>query len=423
MSLRRRIALTITTLLAAGCILFSVISLAALDSTLRAQVDAKLSTLALAIGQIVDNHNGRLSVDAGDVAQIASLHGPDEHFGVTDRNGSLIYGEPPPAQRSSYLFARTTKIHDNGAGTVLTWQSTHWIAEVRRASAITFGIITLALVGIAAFFSRALANAMLGPVERIAALAEQIEARDLSKRIRARGNDELSRLCASFDRMLDRLESSFETERRFVADASHELRTPLAVARAETDLALRRPRESGEYRGALESIGAELTRIELLVDGLLDTMRERAIVASEPVNVAAVIDRIAERMRHTARDVQVAFEGGRPFVRGHGESIERAATAVLHNAATHGGGEIDVRVVADASWVRVDVADGGPGFCADALTHATERFWRADSARSRGGTGLGLSIARVLIEAHGGEVRLANNPGRGAVVSLLFPAL
>ncbi len=111
------------------------------------------------------------------------------------------------------------------------------------------------------------------------------------------------------------------------------------------------------------------------------------------------------------------------MIRGCGDSIERAATAVLHNAATHGGGgEIDIRVVADPAWVRIEVADDGPGFALDALGHATERFWRADSARSRGGTGLGLSIARVLIEAHGGEVRLANRPERGAVVSLLLPA-
>lgn len=427
MSLRRRIALTLTALVAVTSIVLTGISLAVLDRTLRAEMDAKLMTLSLAVGQIVDDHGGVLSVDAGDIAQIGSLHGRDEHIAVFDRHGRLVYGEslPSAAARSGYRFARTTKLQRTpaGLGTIVTWQNDRWIADVYRASLLTFTLVALALVLVAAFFSRTLADAMLGPVERIAALAERIEARDLSMRIDARGSDELARLCASFDRMLDRLEASFETERRFVADASHELRTPLAVVRAETDLALRRPREADEYRAALESIDRETNRLELLVDDLLDTMRDRAVVPHEPVNVAAVVGRVAERMRATAQDVHLSVLGDAPIVRGCGNSIERAATAVLHNAATHGGGgEIDVRVVASPAWVRIDVADDGPGFVHEALSHATERFWRADSARSRGGTGLGLSIARVLIEAHGGAVVLANRPDRGAVVSLLLPA-
>ncbi len=297
MSLRHRIALTITLLVAATSIVFATISLAVLDRTLRAELDAKLNTLALAVGEIADVHHGILSVDARDIRQIKDLHGPDVHVAVLDRRGRVVYGEvaPPASQSANYRFARTTKIDMTtaGFGTVVTWQSDRWIADVRRASLLTFALVGLALVLVAAFFSRALANAMLGPVERIAALAEAIEARDLSKRIDVRGHDELARLCASFDRMLDRLEASFATERRFVTDASHELRTPLAVVRAETDLALRRPRDPGEYRAALESIDRETARLELLVDDLLDTMRDRAVVPNQRVNVAAVIGRVA----------------------------------------------------------------------------------------------------------------------------------
>jgi signal transduction histidine kinase len=426
MSLRRRIALSIIALLTVTSIAFAGISLAVLDRALRAQVDAKLMTLALAVGQIVDDHRGVLSVDADDIAQIKSLHAADEHVAVLDRNGKLVYGDalPPRGQQGAYRFARTTRLAQTsaGLGTIVTWQSDRWIADVLRVSVITFALVGLALVGIASLLSRALADAVLGPVERIARLAERIEARDLSARIRAQGSDELSRLCASFDRMLDRLEASFETERRFVADASHELRTPLAVVRAETDLALRRLRPAAEYRSALRSIDREVTRLELLVDGLLDTMRDRAVVPNEAVDIATVVARVAERMRATTREVQVAVVGEPAVIRGHGESIERATTAVMHNAITHGGGgEIAVRVVSDPAWVRIEVEDDGPGFAAEALAHATDRFWRADSARSRAGTGLGLAIARVLVEAHGGAVHLANGNERGAVVSLLLP--
>ncbi len=425
MNLRRRIVLTIAALLAASCALFSVVSLTALDRTLAASADGELLTLARAVGQIVDYHGGKLSVDAGDIRQIAKLHGPDQHISVVDARGRLIFGEPVPAraQGDGLRFVRSSSLYGNARGMVVTWQSVRWIAAIHRTLLLTFIAVAVALVGAGVLFSRLLADRILDPVDAIARLAARIEARDLSLRIGASGSDELARLCATFDRMLDRLQASFETERRFVADASHELRTPLAVIRAETDLALRRPRAAEAYRDAFVSVDREVARLEKLVDDLLDTMRDRSFARNERVDIAYVIDQMGERMRATARGIHVDIVDKPAVVCGHRESIERAAGAVLHNAITHGGGgRIEVRVHRDAHLVRIDVADDGPGFGDEALAHATERFWRADSARSRGGTGLGLSIARVLIEAHGGEVRLANAPHRGAIVSLVLPA-
>ncbi|HEY5341938.1 MAG TPA: HAMP domain-containing sensor histidine kinase [Candidatus Aquilonibacter sp.] len=425
MNLRRRIVLTIASLLAASCALFSIVSLTALDRTLASSADLQLLTLARAVGQIVDYHRGKLSVDPGDIRQIAQLHGPAQHISVVDADGRLIFGErvPARAQRDGLRLVRSSSLYGNAKGMVATWQSDAPIAAIHRTLLVTFLAAAAALVGAGALFSRLLADRILDPIDAIAQLAARIEARDLSLRIGAAGSDELARLCATFDRMLDRLQASFETERRFVADASHELRTPLAVIRAETDLALRRPRTAEAYREAFASVDREVARLERLVDDLLDTVRDRAVGRNEHVDVAHVIDQMSERMRATARGVHVEIVGDSAVVRGHRESIERAASAVLHNAITHGGGgRIDVRVQRDGHVVRIDIADDGPGFGDEALAHATERFWRADSARSRGGTGLGLSIARVLIEAHGGEVRLANAPQRGAIVSLVLPA-
>lgn len=424
MNLRRRIVLTTTLLLAVSCAVFAAVALAALDQALKADADQRLSTIAQAIGQIVDFHHGRLSVDAGDRAQIATLHGPEQHFSVVDAGGHVVYGSRVPVgkARRGLRFATSTAIHDRGIGRIVVWQSDAWIERIDRTLLFTFVAAGCVLIGAGAFAARVLGNRILVPVERIASLAERIEAHDLTLRIGAGGRDELARLCASFDRMLDRLQASFENERRFVADASHELRTPLAVVRAETDLALRRTRSPEEYREAFASIDTEVGRLEAIVNDLLDTMRDRAVTQTETVDLAQVMDRVTGRIRPAARDMRVQVLGDAPLVRGHRESIERAATAVLHNAITHGGaGEIDVYVVRESGRVRIDVADDGPGFGHEALTHATERFWRADSARSRGGTGLGLSIARVLMEAHGGEVIVSNAPGRGAVVSLVLP--
>jgi signal transduction histidine kinase len=382
MNLRSRVVLTMTVLLAVSCALFAAVSLVVLDRVLKSDGDAHLATIAQAIGQIVDYHHGRLSVDAGDRAQIATLHGPEQRFAVLDARGRFIYGSvvPPANARRGLRFASTTKLHDRGVGTVLVWQSDDWILRIDRELLVTFVIAGIMLVAIGAAFARVLSERIL------------------------------------------RLQESFDLERRFVADASHELRTPLAVVRAETDLALRKTRTPAEYQAAFASIDGEVGRLEAIVDDLLDTMRDRAEMRTESIDIATLIERTAERLRPAASTMHILLDDAPP-IRGNAESIERAATAVLHNAITHGGGgSIDVRLVREAHAVRIDVADDGPGFAPSALTHATERFWRADSARSRAGTGLGLSIARVLVEAHGGELRLANAPGRGAVVSLVLPA-
>ena len=430
MSLRRRLALTMIALIVVGCIALGTISLAIITRALRSEMHDRLMTIANAEAQIVDDDNGVAVVDADDVAQMNSLHHPDEHVAVIDRRGRLLFGELAPqgaaATHVQMVSLPILRPKDQGKrtdylGTLVSWQSDRWIDSVWRTSFVTFLGVSAALAILAALFSRGFARAILDPVERVASLAERIESRDLSQRLGGHGPDELGRLCASFDRMLERLQLNFETERRFVADASHELRTPLAVVRAETDLALRRDRSAEEYRSALESIDRETTRLESLVDQLLGTMRETASLGDEAVDVGALLDELAERLGSTT-DVHLSKTGSDAIVRGHGPSIERALSAVLHNAITHGGGRhVEILLSCADDTVRIDIVDDGSGFGDEALAHATERFWRGDTARSRGGTGLGLSIARVLVEVHGGEIRLTNTQRAGAAVSLLLP--
>jgi signal transduction histidine kinase len=263
------------------------------------------------------------------------------------------------------------------------------------------------------------------PLVRIAATAERIEANDLSQRLHAESDadDELGRLSASFDRMLDRLQSAFAHERRFSADASHELRAPLAVLRAETELALRRDRDNDEYRRALESIAREAERLERLVDDLLAAARLEADAADfREVDVNAIVRDVAARIETPAalKHVGVATEGSAPAAIGEPGAIERALLGVAHNAITFAPerGSVRLTMTSDADAVSVAVADSGPGFSREALEHATERFWRADGARPRGGTGLGLAIARAIVERSGGTLSIANAPGGGGLVTM-----
>jgi signal transduction histidine kinase len=424
MSFRRRLAFTITALLAAGYFVFAAISLAVLDNTLRADMEGKLTTVARAASQIVDDNHGKPSVDSDDVQQINVLHDTDEHLAITDPAGKVIFGERtlPSPQAGSISIARVRTVHGSHyLGWVTVWRDASWIETVHRSALFTFLAAGGVLAALAFFFSGLYARAILTPVERVANLAERLEASGLSSRLNASGKDELGRLCASFDRMLERLQRSFESERRFVSDASHELRAPLSVVRAETDLALRRDRTAEEYRSALESIDRETSRLEELVDSLLQTMRRQAVAQAQTVDAADLVDGLAARMHNAAKSLAVERHVENALVLGDVQSLERIFAAVLHNALMHGGGEIYVSVDADEATVSVEIRDDGPGFSPEALEHATERFWRGDSARSRGGTGLGLSIARILVEAHGGELRLTNSERGGAIVTVTLP--
>jgi signal transduction histidine kinase len=319
--------------------------------------------------------------------------------------------------------------NDRTFGKVTVWQSGLWIADFDRNAALVSLGIGLLLVALGAVASRRVAGRVLAPVAEIASLAERIEAYDLSGRLGEDGRDELGRLCASFDRMLDRLQSAFSRERRFVADASHELRAPLAVLRAETELALRRERNGGEYRAALTSIAREAARLEQLVDELLAAARAEVDAQQQQMlDASELVQKLGDRIRPAAAtrgmDVQVE-SGGAALARANRATLERALLAIVHNAIEYGRDEgvVRLRTLRRNDAVRIEIADDGPGFTPDALAHATERFWRGDTAHPRGGTGLGLAIARTIVEANRGRMELANGAEGGAIVTIELAAV
>jgi signal transduction histidine kinase len=147
--------------------------------------------------------------------------------------------------------------------------------------------------------------------------------------LNADGNDELGRLCASFDRMLERLEAAFSRERRFVADASHELRAPLAVLRAETELALRRERSGDEYRAALASIAREGARLEELVNELLATARAEVDAREQQtLDTNELLSNLGDRVRVTAatRGIEVRIESNGVMLTGQSSHARARAT-------------------------------------------------------------------------------------------------
>ena len=428
MSVRNRFTITVVAIVAVTVALFATLSIVALDRTLRSGLQARLHSDAATIATAVDVHRGRISLDPSDLRALSTLHA-DTPFAVNDGAGSQIAGDPLPAERRGLQTASVEVTRDGRTvGSITVWQSDAWIDEYDRDAAIVSSAVGLLLIALGIVVSRRVAARVLAPVGDIASLAERIEGYDLSGRLRAEGNDELARLCASFDRMLDRLESAFSRERRFVADASHELRAPLAVLRAETELALRRDRTNDEYRTALTSIARESARLEELVDELLAAARAEVDARrQQTIDASALVRDLGERVSPAAatRGMAVRVETpGEVLARANRATLERALLAIVHNAIEYGrsDGTVRLRTSRAEDTVTIEVSDDGPGFSDAALAHATERFWRGDIAHPRGGTGLGLSIARTIVEANRGRLEIANAQHGGAIVKIALGA-
>jgi two-component system OmpR family sensor kinase len=298
---------------------------------------------------------------------------------------------------------------------------------VRRVLYLALPLVVL-IAGIGGFV---LATRSLAPVRWMAEQSKNITDKNLHSRLDiGAANVELMLLADSFNELLSRLDQSFETMRRFVADASHELRTPLAVIRGEADVSLDRDRNPAEYKESLAIIQDEARRLSRLVDDLLNLARADAGHVNLRVEEFYLNDLLAECCRSVhgtagSKDVQVECLCPQDVsFRGDQELLRRLVLNLLDNAIryTPEGGKITVTLEAGERNLRIQVADTGIGIPPEAANHVFERFYRGDQARSRqnGGFGLGLSIVKWIAESHNGAVELTSEPGSGSTFTVLL---
>jgi len=459
-TLRGRLSLAYAAALVLALVAFAVVALETVDRAQHRALDAQLGSTADALRIVGDDDGGRLTVDAKDRAQFetiadtkvdAAIAGATVEAAIVAPDGAVLASNDAVrarllsrvalhAEPGSFLTIRAAgntlrtfvdPILAGGKpiGYALTWSDVAPIGAVDHRVALAFAIAIPLIAAIAILAGGGIARRGLAPLDRIATLASEIEARDLSRRIALpRGSDELARLGATFDRMLDRLQSAFDRERRFTSDASHELRAPLSVIRAEADLALRAERTPDEYKRALETIAAEADALEALTRDLLAAARSgsESEDVSGPVDLTLVASAVAQRVGvlSGARSVRVEGTGGAAAViRGNRALLERAILSVLHNALKYSpeSGSVHIHVAAERPRAELTIRDDGPGFSPLALEHAFDRFWRDDEARSREGSGLGLSLAKTIVERYGGTIDLANAEPHGAIVRMSFP--
>jgi two-component system OmpR family sensor kinase len=275
------------------------------------------------------------------------------------------------------------------------------------------GPLALILASLAGY---ALARAALRPIEAMRRRAADISASSLDDRLPVPASgDEVSRLGETLNEMLARIGNGLARERRFVADASHELRTPLALLKTQLELALRRSRSTEELEAAIRGAAEDTERLSRIADDLLLLARAeqgRVPLRREPVDVADVLETVAERFQSRAQSEQrnLSVSADEPLVVSADRPLlEQALGNMVDNAFTHGAGRVTLTAVQRNGSAELHVLDEGTGFPADFLHHAFERFSRAQKTAAEG-SGLGLAIVETIAEAHEWEARAANAP-------------
>jgi two-component system, OmpR family, sensor kinase len=299
----------------------------------------------------------------------------------------------------------------------------------------------LAVLLVAALIGSGLAVALLRPLARMRATAQQIgDNRDFTRRLPVEGKphnprDELGRLSLTFNQMLNELERShvdlqttLDSQRRFVADASHELRTPITAIRTNVEFLSRVPDARQEDRSAaLQDVLAEMRRMESLVGDLLALARLEAASRSAPRRIFRLDHLVADIHRDAVRHASDAVEvrlGPMPeaWVVGDRDDLRRAICNVADNALKYTrAGWVELSLAVHEGRAEVRVADSGIGIQEEHLDRVFDRFWRAPSVRGMAGSGLGLAIVKWVAELHGGTVSVSSELGRGSVVTLELP--
>jgi heavy metal sensor kinase len=291
--------------------------------------------------------------------------------------------------------------------------------------------VVLLLASLGGYF---LARKSLAPIASMNSQTQRISAESLSQRLDVNNpRDELGRLATTINDLLSRLESAFNEQQRFVADASHELRTPLAVLRGETEVALAKQRTADEYQESLSLIQEEAERLSRIVEDLF-------ILARQPIDAPATLirERVslndaikdcarAAQVLATRKGVRLTTENNSALINltGDKELITRMILNLLDNAVkyTPAGGEISLALTRQNGNAEIVVRDTGIGIPEADRQRIFDRFYRVDKARSRalGGAGLGLSIVRWIVEVHGGEIHIDSSPGRGSTFTVDLP--
>ena len=300
--------------------------------------------------------------------------------------------------------------------------------EAFRDVTFQYALAFIGVLLLAAVIGWAVAGRVLAPLKRITGTARRVSDESLAERIPVAGaDDELRELGETLNSMLDRLEGSFASQQRFVANASHELRSPLTVIRAEAEVALANPEpDLDELLGMAEAVVDASRRTEALLAGLLILARSQPdLLRRRPVDLDAAVQAAVDDAERHAADERVGLTTrlDHAEVEGDPALLERVAANLIENGIRYNrpGGYVDVQTRSGIGSVELRVENSGPPVDAGAAARLTEPFERLGREADARGAGLGLSIVSAVSRAHGGSLSIEPRPGGGLVVSVRLP--
>jgi heavy metal sensor kinase len=452
LSLRTRLTLWYSGLLLLALGLFTATVLWLHWKLMLRQADESLDALALAAANVVSAElDEQLSISEAAREMAAVVRHRDYAVTVLDADGTPIRELPAsfPIDRGAAAEGRRS------ARTIVGPDGRAWRTELRRGTSaahpFTIAIamplreveeqlrtlVQACAIGVPFVMFVAVAGGWwlgrrgLHPLAVMAYQARGITARTSDARLDVpAAGAELDAVAESFNRVLDRLGTALETQRRFMADASHELRTPVSIMRTAADVTLSQPaRDEPEYREALAAVSQQSARLARLVDDMLVLARADAggyPVVRADVDLDAIVDGCVRELapRAAAKQITVTARVEPVSVVADETLLRRMVGNLLTNALayTPAGGAVDVAMVQRRGAVSIQVSDTGPGIPPADRERVFERFVRLDPARGEGGAGLGLAIARWIAEAHGGQVELLSSGASGSVFAATIPA-
>lgn len=291
-----------------------------------------------------------------------------------------------------------------------------------------FIAIALGICGFIGWYSAARALTSLQSVEKA---AQAITGSNLGLQIPKRGaDDELDRLIDSFNAMSGRLKASFEQVRQFSTDVSHELRTPLTAIQGQLEVALFTARSKEQLQEAIENALQDVEHLSNLIRALLLLSQSESgqiPMNKTVVDLTGVAAEVVDQFQIPAEvhEIKLTLRTGQPVLcEADRTQIERVVTNLLSNAIkyTPPGGRASVRVEKSGSNVHLIVEDSGAGIPKDHLSHIFNRFYRVPDPNPEKGLGLGLSFVAAIVRAHGGEIRVESEVGKGSRFDVILPA-
>lgn len=457
-TLRARFALGVAGLLLVALLAFSALVYISLSRSLKAGIDDSLQLSAAQANAAVNIEDGAITVADGipETSAIAGLQDRGFTIRVLNVAGQVLQAVGPyhalpvattdidrAVQRQSFFTTVTASTdgnavrvyttpvieHEHVIGVVQVVRTLEDVEDTQQRLLAVLLISIPMLVSGAAVGGYVLAARALRPIDTITRTARRISAEDLHARLNLPPtDDEVGRLAATFDTMLERLDTSFQRERQFTADASHELRTPLAAMQTILGVIREQRRTPEDYERALDDLAQETNRLRALADDLLHLARGEAsllIGEREVVDLTMLLQDVTDSLAPLAeaKGLNLRCETPHPLlVCGDRDGFIRLFVNLLDNAIkyTEYGG-ITVRALMGNDSTDVVIADTGIGIATDQLPHVFDRFYRVEASRATQGAGLGLSIAQQIAHAHGSTITVQSATGAGTTFTVRLP--